>query len=95
MPLYPLQNANKNKATLLGGFFVKKNTAAKPAAAFDQYKNRGDRIWTCDLSVPNAARYQTTLHPDNKNHYTTYSGLSQQFFSKLEILISNQILILH
>ena len=24
---------------------------------------RGDRIWTCDLFVPNEARYQTALHP--------------------------------
>ncbi len=30
---------------------------------------RDDRIRTCDLIVPNDARYQTVLHPDKKVLY--------------------------
>ena len=29
------------------------------------YLGRGDRIWTCDLLVPNQTRYQTALHLEN------------------------------
>ena len=29
-------------------------------------KNRGDRIRTCDLGVPNAALHQAEPHPDEK-----------------------------
>src|SRR5258708_2621644 len=32
-------------------------------------KNRGDRIRTCDLLVPNQALYQAKLHPDARGHY--------------------------
>ena len=30
---------------------------------------RGDPIWTDDLSVPNAARYQAALHPEIKTYH--------------------------
>ena len=29
-----------------------------------EISGRDDRIWTCDFCVPNAALYQTELHPD-------------------------------
>lgn len=33
------------------------------------FRSRRDRIRTCDLIVPNDARYQTVLHPDKKVLY--------------------------
>lgn len=53
---------------------------------------RGDRIWTCDLLVPNQARYQTALRPvtwlvyntilriNVKHDFTTFYVFSHIFF---------------
>lgn len=43
----------------LGEELSRPTPAALPAA------NRGDRLRSCDLHVPNVALYQTELHPEN------------------------------
>ena len=42
---------------------------------------RDDRIRTCDLIVPNDARYQAVLHPvEHNNYYTAIADKMQAFF---------------
>ena len=45
---------------------IQKSRHPKVTAVLFQY-GRGDRIRTCGLLVPNQARYQTALRPDNTN----------------------------
>lgn len=43
---------------------------------------RDDRIRTCDLIVPNDARYQAVLHPvEHNNYYTAFTEEMQAFFT--------------
>ena len=50
--------------------FVKMPLCGKERWEFD---GRGDRIRTCDLFVPNEARYQTAPHPDKRSaHHTLF-----------------------
>ncbi len=45
----------------------------------DKLKNgRGGEIRTPDILVPNQARYQTTLHPDEARHITVTGGAGQK-----------------
>ena len=41
---------------------------------------RDDRIRTCDLIVPNDARYQTVLHPDRKILYACFGKNASKFY---------------
>ncbi len=45
---------------------IQKSRHPKVTAVLFQV-GRGDRIRTCGLLVPNQARYQTALRPDNTN----------------------------
>ena len=51
---------------------------------------RGDRIRTCGLLVPNQARYQTALRPDNVTIqlYGQVPSLSNELCQKWEKLLS-------
>ena len=50
--------------------------------------NRSDRIWTCDLYVPNVALYQTEPHSDNRTGQLTVR-LSPYSIKELRIEDSN------
>ena len=52
----------KAPKTALCANWIKKEPESFRIPAFS---GRGDRIWTCDLLVPNQTRYQTALHLDN------------------------------
>ena len=41
--------------------------------------NRGNRIWTCDLTAPSRARYQATPYPGDE-YYSKLSLFLQEFF---------------
>lgn len=42
---------------------------------------RGDRIRTCDLIVPNDARYQTVLHPEFTIYFTPLNKKINSYFT--------------
>ena len=46
-------------------------------------ENRGERIRTSDLSVPNRAHYQAVLRPDTIADYTRRTGLFNRRFSAM------------
>ena len=46
-------------------------------------ENRGERIRTSDLSVPNRAHYQAVLRPDTVADYTRRTGLFNRRFSAM------------
>ena len=44
--------------------------------------NRGNRIWTCDLTAPSRARYQATPYPANELYFTKSQTKNQPLFQK-------------
>ena len=52
---------------------------------------RDDRIWTCDLSVPNGVRYRTAPHPDCIN-YQSQNFKTQNTVGFLQPLASSSYL---
>ena len=62
---FGLTDANTSKQivrTCQKHTYVKQNARCWLASCISS--GRGDRIWTCDLLVPNQTRYQTALHLD-------------------------------
>ena len=65
-----LQHVNINK-TQNGGKRMKIKKVLQQVLPFEKLcrsTNRGNRIWTCDLTAPSRARYQTTPYPVDKEH---------------------------
>ena len=59
------QNAHKPKTLINKGSSLSRRVLALPVAQSHNTENdRGDRIRTCDLVVPNHALYQAKLRPD-------------------------------
>jgi hypothetical protein len=55
-----------------------KSVIVRPCPLFVSVENRGDRIRTCDLLVPNQALYQAKLHPEVRRHYALNRGGSKE-----------------
>ena len=48
--------------------------------------NRGNRIWTCDLTAPSRARYQATPYPATENIISAFTWKSNCFFTFMHFL---------
>ncbi len=70
---------NKNPSAICWDFGANAHKIKIRAPVINARTGRGDRIWTCDLLVPNQTRYQTALHPENNGANEGARTLDLQF----------------
>ena len=69
------------KETTISIIYATRNATQKEKSPdFQDFLNRGNRIWTCDLTAPSRARYQATPYPAITIYYTRIAYKKQTIF---------------